>query len=576
MMNKMNNLNNKVLKGAVRTLFCALFVSLLPGCSEESKEAQEPPVGPATGIGAEIERAILPYDGQMADDASKDKPSQNTDFYWEASEFPNKVTIEYDGATAKVTNTNPAVRIHTDGANVTVDATTGNVSGVEIIARGESEDGQLKIYGLARTLLTLDGLRLRSQRGPAINCQDKKRLMINVNKDTDNRIEDASEYLPDLFYLPGSGVDTEDRKGCLFSEGHIILSGTGRLTVRGRYRHGVVTDGYFYMRPGVTLVIEDAARNALHAKGDATDGYGIVIAGGYLYANTSGAAGRAIRCDMDVTVSGGTLSLNSSGDAIFDETDGDLSSGAGIKAGGKVNILGGDISVKATGRGGKGINATGNIYLTGGKVTVAVSGGESVDEQRGLSSSPKGVKSDGKVMVTGGENRIYATDDAVSALNMSVSGGQTWIFSDDKDGVDVEQDFTISRGTLITSADGGNAAGLDAPQISIDGGTLVCTGGGASLPTGARQGWVSTRLKKVKAGEPIALSGNRQSLMCYLIPRDMDSMDLLFSAEGLQPGADVELMTGGSVPHYGSVWNGLFSAGSTYSDALSAVTLKAQ
>ena len=179
-------------------------------------------------------------------------------------------------------------------------------------------------------------------------------------------------------------------------------------------------------------------------------------------------------------------------------------------------------------------------------------------------------------MVPGGDNMIYATDDAVSAATMTVSGGNTWVMSDDKEAVDVDGIFGISRGTLIAAADSGNAAGLDSPEIVVRGGNLVCTGGGVSEPREASQGWISTTIKNATLNETIAIAFGERILMCYLLPRDMASMSLLYSSEELPAGAEVTLMRGGKVTHYGTEWSGLFSAGSIYEGVTSATNLKAK
>ncbi len=548
-------------------LATALVLFGVAGCSEDP----ENPVPPTPAIGVNLDTNIHPYDGQTATDASADKPTSNTDFYWEASEFPNKVEIVYKGNTAEVKNSNPSVNVHVDGAYVTVEALVNNVSGVEIIASGSSEDGQLKIYGAARTLLTLKGLELTSKRGPAINNQNKKRLFVNLTKGTVNKLADAVEYAEDPFYLPGASSITEDRKGCLFSEGHLVFCGQGVLRVRGNYRHGIATDGYMYTRPGVTVVVDDAARNAIHVKGDAKDGYGIQITGGYIYANTSAPGGRAMKCDLTVNVYGGTLSLNTSGDAVYDEETQDLQSAACIKADANVNLVGGTLTLKSTGKGGKGINSNYNVYLSGAKVTVSAVGDKATDDGRDLSSSAKGVKADGICIISGGEAVVYAMDDALSAAEMRVTDGNAWIYSMDKDGIDVTDSFRMTGGLLIASGDGGNSSGIDCPEICLESGTAVVTGGTQTLPKGS-QPFVTESLKGLSGDTFIGLSATdgKAPFMAYAVPRDLPTLTFLYSSPTLpEAGSTVYLHTGGTATS-STIWVGYMTAGIKYNGGTSA------
>lgn len=116
---------------------------------------------------------------------------------------------------------------------------TNSVSGVEITVSGKSDNGSLKIYGEKKTLLNLNGIELTSLIGPAINNQCKKRLFVNLASGTENKLTDATKYSDDHYYLNGNTSDSEDRKGCLFSEGNLIFSGTGSLIVAGKKKHGI-------------------------------------------------------------------------------------------------------------------------------------------------------------------------------------------------------------------------------------------------------------------------------------------------------------------------------------------------
>lgn len=185
---------------------------------------------------------------------------------------------------------------------------------------------------------------------------------------------------------------SEDRKGCFFSEGNLVFSGTGVLVVAGKYKHGIVTDGYFWMRPGVTIAVTEAAKNGIHVKGDTDDNIGVYVKGGFIYTNISSSAGKGIKTDLNAEIAGGKLLLNTSGDAVYESDENDTSSAAGIKTDGSIIISGGTHTLKSTGTGGKGLNADTDITISGGETTITTTGGKYAYSSS-LTSSPQRSKS---------------------------------------------------------------------------------------------------------------------------------------------------------------------------------------
>lgn len=583
-------------------LFAIAFGGVLPSCinppiDPEKDSSTQPGITSDTTQIPDFDYTIADYSGEMADDAANDAVGTNTDFYWEANSFSEQITIVYEGRTASVTSSNAAVLIHQNGANVMINMLTNGVKNAEIIVSGKTDNGQLKIYGGNKFKLTLNGVELHSAVGPAINCQCKKRCFVHLTPGTTNRISDAADYSAEPFYIDGASIDTEDRKGCFFSEGHLVFSGTGILEVEGKHQHGISTDGYFYMRPGVTIAIKDAAKNSIHAKGDTNDGIGISMQGGLIYATTSATAGKCLKSETDILISGGKLLLNTSGDSEFDSEENDTSSPSCMKADGNVIISGGTHVFKSTGSGGKGISTDGILQIEGGITTITTTGNKyTYNSSRNLTSSPKGVKADGSITINGGQLNIsvtgesdgsegieskstitinggslyvYAYDDAMNASTaININGGKVFCYAINNDGIDSNGTITIAGGLVIGSGSSQPEEAIDCDRstnFKITGGIVIGTSGTAVAPSSAStqrcvlyNGIAATQGTKI-----CILNSSNTPILTYELPRTMSSMSLLFSSPDLE-SATYTVWSGGTLTSETESWGGWFDGG-TYS-----------
>jgi hypothetical protein len=552
-----------------------------------------------SNLASTLDATIYEWDGQTATDAADDVAGTDEDFYYETNKFKQTVKITYHGSEATVESSSADILVQQTGAYVTVDMATNSVSGVEIIASGTSTDGALKIYGSKKFKLTLNGVELTSQRGPALNSQCKKRIFVHVADGTTNRLTDASKYTDDAYYLDESAKDDEDRKGCFFSEGNLIFSGHGTLVVAGKKKHGIATDGYLWTRPGVTLVITEAAKNAIQVKGDTDDGIGVSIHGGYIYANVSSTAGKCIKTDLNAEIYGGTLQLNTSGEATYDEDDKDTSSAACIKADGDIAIHGGTLTLKSTGTGGKGLNADGAITVAGGHTTITTTGGKYY-YTNSLTSSPKGVKADGDVTITdgelniavtgqsdgsegleskatmtisGGQTYVYAYDDAINASKaINITGGKVFAYALNNDGIDSNGTLTISGGVVIATGASSPECGIDVDNgtnFRINGGTVIALAGGSlqnrPASSSSQCSVEYNGFTLAKGSKVSVLDSSSAPLLTLEMPKSLSSGSLFFSHPQLKSGSKYTVSTGGSVQSYTDAWSGWYEGG-TWAD----------
>ena len=421
---------------------------------------------PPGAQGSTYEFSTIEYDGLLSTDSDADVTDKSdADIYWEAEAesdgtFKNTITIEYKGDDVAVEMSKNAEKVYIhkkEGAHVVLYPSGNDVKKCEIILNGASDNGSLKIYNTTdpddkeagkKVKLTLNGVSLKSQRGPAINYQSGKRLFLHLADGTENYLEDCAEYKDDAYYFTGKTAADEDRKGCFFSEKAVIVSGKGKLTVKGNYKHGISVDNDFYMRPGPTVVVTGAAKNCLHCNDE------IHFTGGYFYANNSTAGGKGVKTDSTLIVDGGRLVVNTSGTYGKDDK-GEQESPKGMKIDGDITINGGDITVRCVGKceGSEGIESKKNLYINGGKIDV------------------------------------MAYDDAMNAATMvKISGGEIFCLSTNNDGIDSNGDIKITGGKVISIAANMEAAlDSDEPGVNstlvIDGGEIIGIGGTVYAPT---------------------------------------------------------------------------------------------
>ena len=473
----------------------------------------------------------------------------------------NLVSVAYSGTEASVTvagNAAQYVNATVSGAHVSIEQlNTDAVDGDEITYQlsGTSTDGSLTLDGTYKCTVALNGLTLTNPSGAAININNKKRIQLSAKKGTENTLTDGAD---------GS------QKACIYSKGQLQLQGNGSLTVAGKTKHGIksasyvsiknltlnitstVGDGisceeYLLMGSGtVTLsgIGDDGLQCDLDGEtstGQTTDhededSGNIYIEGGTLSISTSAAATKGIKANGDVSVSGGDISVRCTGSAAWDSDDSEVKGSTCVSSDGNMTISGGTMTLTNSGAGGKGMKTDGTMTISGeANVSVTTSGqiaycsstsnttirtttSSSTTERLNdaLKTSPKGIKADGAMTISGGTVNVsatyhegieckstlnisggyvyaYSSDDAInSSSHMTISGGYIMANSSGNDGIDANGNLTIKGGNVFAVAARQPEVGLDANteggyKLYISGGNVVAIGGfesGASISGG--------------------------------------------------------------------------------------------
>ena len=487
----------------------------------------------------------------------------------------NTVSVAYSGTSAKVTvagNVAQYITTTIDGAHVKVEqSNTDDVDGKEITysLSGSSDDGEFYMSGKYKATIDLNGVTLTNATpvfsGAALHVQNGKRIEISAKKDTKNTLTDCANL-----------NEESNQKACLYVKGHAEFKGKGTLTVRGQYKHAIKAGEYISVKNctiNVTGAVGDAFNcneyflmesGTINISGVGDDGIqcevdgdvdktgetkdhedensgNLYIADGTISIQSTADASKGIKADGDVNISGGNISVATTGGTIIEyevqedgsQTFSSTTACSGIKADGDTNISGGTITLTATGGGGKGMSGDNALNITGGTINVKTSGyivyhsngslrtatsAQNVERiSSNAKSSPKGMKFDGAINIGGGtlnieamyheaieakgtlnitDGIIYATsgDDAINSGDvMTIDGGTTCAYSTGNDGLDANADCYIKGGNVYAVGSTTPEVGIDALErrtLSITGGNIVAIGGlesGASVTINCQQ-----------------------------------------------------------------------------------------
>ena len=437
-------------------------------------------------IDADAGENIAPVPGTEEDNDNTDETA-----------LERTITIVFSDESGAVVTGDENKMVQVNGNEVTADNSAYNEI-IEYVLKGSTSNGFFKVYSGNRHTLVLDGVSITNPAGAAINNQGKKKCYIVVNGT--NKLADAAQASYD------SGE--EDMKAVLFSEGQLLVSGSGSLTVTAANaagKSGIATDDYFYLQQDGPSITVKAGSKAGH--GIKANDY-VRLGGGTLNVTAQAAMKKGITSDGFVLIEDGTTTINVSGGVAYDSEDGEYTGTAGIKADNYFGMTGGTVTIVNTGAGGKGIRA-GNYtyylengsslndsYISGGTLTVTTSGKESngvsvkaikIGYKEGSgrayvyggnllvsggsisASSAQGesVEAKGKITVTGGSLYAFSSsDDAINCQGeMNVTGGYVYGHSTGNDGIDSNGDMKLSGGYVFAITTRG------APEVALDANT---------------------------------------------------------------------------------------------------------
>lgn len=490
----------------------------------------------------------------------------NDDDYIENTTFDKTITVTFSqSGNASVSGDESGI-VSINGNDVIATNNTDQV--IKYVLTGETSDGFFKLYSTKKQAIVLNSVSITNPDGAAINNQSKKRTFIVLNDGTKNFLTDGANY--------SDATDSEDMKGCFFSEGQLIFSGSGYLEVDANCKAGIRSDDYVRTMPKANIWVDASSGNGIRGN------EAVILTGGVVNINVTGTADKGISTDGEVRIEGGRTTIFTSGGYEYDSDENDYSACSGIKADSVININGGELNIKSTGTGGKGLNCDDEININDGVVRIITTGKRQKDSKGSV--SPKGIKADGKINVSGGQTQVrlegtgdgtegieskseihieagtvesYSYDDAInSAGNLYIDGGYVYARSYNNDAIDANKNLYINGGVVIAEGAGQPECGLDAAEqykAYINGGTVIAIGGGMqAIDSSSKQASIAI---SASMGMKVGILDGSKAILAYTTPSSNCGTALMISSPSFKSGSSYTLRAGCEVSGGTSFYN---------------------
>lgn len=373
------------------------------------------------------------------------------------------------------------------GAGISINGNRIEITqGGDFTVTGENENAMIYVNAQDKVKLRLSGVTLKNQSGPAIFYDNAEKALITITENTENYVEDGTDY------------GEIDAKAAIFSNDDLEIKGNGSLSVVGNFKHGIASDDDISIENG-TINITANVTDGIHVNNT------FEISGGTL--NIS-AASDGIQAEEDVLIQNGTIYIAKSEE--------------GIESGTTMTINGGDINITATddglnsgggtgtsdggpgtGRGGMRPNgfASGQGAPQGSQTdlpedSAPSSGNGAQPADDGAASGgrrPNGSVPADKNSLPEGESAMPGEQQPDAGLDMSndasatasvdrslyINGGTIKIDAGG-DGVDSNASIYMTGGSLaIDGPTSGGDGAIDASSFEVSGGTVIALGSAA-------------------------------------------------------------------------------------------------
>ncbi len=223
----------------------------------------------------------------------------------------------------------------------------------------------------------------------------------------------------------------------------------GNLTIEGTQSDGVDCSEIINIAAG-KVSVKLASDDAKALKCDSI----INIEGGELVADITGKGSKAIKANIKTTFSGGSTQITLSAKEPCTDDPNDYRYNAGVTCDGDVEISGeANLVIKGEGVAAKAINCEKNVAIGGGSFTVDLSGKHYDETAHHDTVSCMGIKCDGNVTISGGKSTINIGEAAMLAKGIKTKGDLT--ITDGELAVTVEGGYYITKSSNNNQQGGG-------------------------------------------------------------------------------------------------------------------------
>ena len=427
------------------------------------------------------------------------------------------VTLTDSSATAKGKYTGYEI----DGTDVSITA-----AGTYVFS-GNCDNGSITVKkGVSGVTIVLNGLTLTNADSAAVTLNKTAEASLIAAAGTTNTVADTE------------GSNDENAAVKVKSGASLSISGAGALTVDGNAKNGIkgaadavitvaevklninaaddglscddelnITGGTLHITAGGDAV--KASPDTGDTENPDTTSLGnVTIKGGSI---TLHAAEDGVQADGDLTISGGTFHVKTNGGHTTALTD-DSASCKGFKAGKTLTVTGGTVNVDSAD---DALHANADVTIKGGTLTLAA-GDDAVHADNDLVIGARGSSSTSTprinitasyeglegttVTVYSGDIDVVASDDGVNAASstlgersdkyaISIAGGDLYIDAG-SDGLDSNNDINITGGKVeVYGADAMMDAAIDYDgTFTLSGGTLF---GAGMEPSAGTQAYIA-------------------------------------------------------------------------------------
>lgn len=387
----------------------------------------------------------------------------------------NSVSVTYNGSAAAVTvagNCMSHLDVTANGSAVSIVQDETVDTEISYSLSGASDNGSFYMDGHYKATVVFDNLSLTCADSAAVNIENGKRIAIQLVGESTLKDSKASQG-----------------KGALMVNGHSEFDGDGTLNLYGYAKHAYWADEYvqlkkkftgtinilyakkdglnvnqYFLQNGGHFNVSGTLDDGIQVSADDEEGGYATISGGSLTIDVTAAGSKGLKCDGNITIddskSAPTVTITNSGKGKWDSDDQEVKGAACMSSDANVTIAAGQISLTATGSGGKGLKCDSTLTITGGDLSVTTTGTTYVNiggnqeydgNYRGqldrlddaYTTSPKGIKVG--IKATESSTGLPVGDIQISGGNIHVTcSGQ----QDGSEGIESKGTLTISGGTI--------------------------------------------------------------------------------------------------------------------------------